>query len=224
MTLNDIRSRLIALKDEKYGDFSHKTIPTVERMIGVRTPLLRALAGELAGDDAKEAFLKDLPHTYFEEYQLHAFVIALEKDIDKCLESVEAFLPFIDNWATCDQLNPKVFSKHHDRLLPCILRWTASENTYTRRFGIKMLMDHFLDEDFDAAYPQLVADVHSDEYYINMMCAWYFATALAKQYERVLPYITERRLDTAVHKKTIQKAVESYRMTEEQKQFLKGYR
>ena len=223
MKTNHIRENLFELQDVKYGEFQKKLIPTVEpeTVIGVRTPELRRLAKQAYKEPDAETFLKQLPHKYFEENQLHAFMISEEKDYGKCIGLVEVFLPYIDNWATCDQLSPKVFRKHKDELLLRVREWLQSTHTYTVRFAIGMLMEHYLNDEFDPAYPELVAMIRSEEYYINMMIAWYFATALAKQYEAVLPYIEEQRLDFWTHNKTIQKAVESRRITPEQKQYLK---
>lgn len=179
------------------------------------------MAKELFKRDDKDIFLKELPHKYFDENQLHAFIISNMKEYDTCIERVEAFLPYVDNWATCDQLCPKVFKKHKEELLSSIDIWLKSENTYTLRFGIKMLMSHFLDEDFKDIYPQKVAEIQSSEYYVNMMIAWYFATALAKKYEAVLPFIEKGVLSPFVHNKAIQKAVESYRVSSEHKEYLK---
>ncbi len=225
MTQEQILAELYRLQDTAYADFQAKLIPNLPReaFIGVRTPDLRKLAKRLAKEDCG-VFLADLPHPTFDENQLHAFLLAEEKDFDACLRQVEAFLLFVDNWATCDQLSPKVFRKEPERLLPAIEGWLASGRTYTVRFGMGMLMQHFLDERFEARFPAMVAAVQSEEYYINMMIAWYFATALAKQWDAVLPYLTERRLPEWVHRKTIQKAVESYRIPEERKAFLKGLR
>lgn len=224
MIVEEIQDELFRLQDEKYRDFQAKLIPTVdpERVIGVRTPQLRQYARQLAKRKDISAFLNNLPHGYFEECQLHAFIISGMKDYDKCMEEVDHFLPSIDNWATCDQLSPKIFKKHKEKLLDHIRIWIQSEETYTIRFSIGMLMEHFLDEDFDTDYPEMVAKIRSDEYYANMMIAWYFATALAKQYEAVLPYIERQRLDKWTHNKTIQKAVESYRITPEKKEYLKS--
>ena len=223
MITEEIREELYRLQDSKYREFQSKLIPTVtpDSVIGVRTPALRKYAKELAKREEIGEFLSDLPHQYFDENQLHAFIISQLKDFGRCMEYVRAFLPYVDNWATCDQLSPKVFGKNKGELLPQIRKWIASGDTYTVRFGIGMLMQYFLDEDFDPEYPELVAQVRSEEYYVNMMKAWYFATALAKQYETVLPFIEERRLDDWTHRKSIQKAVESYRITEEQKKYLK---
>ena len=200
-----------------------KIIPTVsrDRIIGVRTPALRDFAKSLSKDQDIGEFLSYLPHQYFDEDQLHAFVISLEKDFDKCIGKVNAFLPFIDNWATCDQLSPKVFKKEPEKLLSSIQTWINSDKTYTVRFAIGMLMKYFLDEHFDTKYADMVAEVRSEEYYVNMMIAWYFATALAKQYELVLPYLEDRRLADWVHNKAIQKSIESYRITDEQKAYLR---
>ena len=231
MNREEIVQELFALRDEKYGTFQAKLIPNIDpdSIIGVRTPALRAFAKELAKEAAKdeakaadiEAFLAGLPHRYFDENQLHAFIISLEKDFEKCIEEVEAFLPHVDNWATCDQLSPKAFKKQPQKLLPYIRTWIKSDETYTVRFAIGMLMEHFLGELFDTEYADMVAAVRSDEYYINMMIAWYFATALAKQYDAVIPYIANKRLDDWTHNKAIQKSVESYRITPEQKAYLK---
>lgn len=224
MLIDDIRKELFRLQDEKYRDFQGKLIPTVgiDTVIGVRTPELRRYAKELAGREDIAEFLNDLPHRYFDENQLHAFLISGMKDYERCVEEVCRFLPYVDNWATCDQMSPKVFKKNRRALLVYIKQWIDSGETYTVRFAIGMLMEHFLDEDFDPVYPEMVAHVRAEEYYINMMVAWYFATALAKQYETVLPFIENRRLDPWTHNKAIQKSVESYRITEEQKAYLKS--
>lgn len=221
-----IQTQLFALRDEGYRDFHARLMPTVDkaRIIGVRTPALRALARELYGTAEAEDFLRALPHEYYEENNLHARLIMCGRDFDAVLAQTEAFLPFVDNWATCDGLSPKVFARHRAALLPCIDRWLTSDHVYTVRFGIKMLMEHFLCEDFSPVFLEKVAAVRSEEYYVNMMCAWYFATALAKQYGQALPYLTEQRLPRWTHNKTIQKAVESYRITPEQKEFLRALR
>lgn len=224
MITEEIRARLFSLQDTAYRDFQVKLIPGMDaqKEIGVRTPELRKLAKELAKREDIREFLNDLPHQYFDENQLHAFILSGEKDFEKCMEDLERFLPYVDNWATCDQMSPKVFRKNRKKLLESINRWIGSEHTYTVRFAIKMLMEHFLDEDFDPIYPEMVATVRSEEYYIRMMIAWYFATALAKRYDAVLPYLKQEKLDVWTHNKAIQKAVESYRITEEQKIYLKS--
>ena len=224
MTVKEIQDGLFRFQDEKYRNFQVKLMPTVESdtVIGVRTPELRKYAKQLVKREDISGFLIDLPHRYFDESQLHAFIISEMKDYDRCIEEVNHFLPYVDNWATCDQMSPKVFKKHRKDLLDHIRVWLQSDKTYTVRFAIGMLMEHFLDEDFNAEYPEMVAAVRSDEYYVNMMTAWYFATALAKQYGAVVPYIEKQRLDTWTHNKTIQKSVESYRITPEQKEYLKS--
>ena len=222
--MTEIQKRLFELQDEKYRDFQVKLIPTVDpaTVIGVRTPELRKLAKELSKRDDIDAFLETLPHDHFDENQLHAFILSDMKDYMKCMAGVCSFLPFIDNWATCDQLSPKVFGKNKAELLAYINEWLQSDETYTIRFAAGMLMEHFLDDDFDIKYPEMVAGIESDEYYVNMMRAWYFATALAKQYDSVISFIEEKRLDKWTHNKTIQKSVESYRITPEQKAYLKS--
>lgn len=226
MITDEIRNRLFELSDSKYRNMQIKTTPSVDAQafIGVRTPPLRRLAKELAKREEISAFLSDLPHKYFDENQLHAFIISLDKDYGSCISKVEAFLPYVDNWATCDQMNPKVFAKHKSELLKHIKQWLKSDKTYTVRFGIKMLMDHFLGNEFDISYPKAVANIKSEEYYVKMMQAWYFATALAKQYDLILPFIENKSLDVWTHNKAIQKSVESYRITDEQKQYLKTLR
>lgn len=218
-----IRKMLFSLADEKYRDFQCRIIPTVspKTVLGIRTPDLRRYAKILIKENDTDNFLNSLPHLYFEENQLHAFIISELKNYNECIGRVNVFLPYIDNWATCDQLSPKVFGKNRIRLYEEIKNWIASEKTYTIRFGIGMLMQHFLDDDFDPEYPERVSEIHSDEYYVNMMIAWYFATALAKQYETVIPYIEQKRLDKWTHNKTIQKAVESYRISADKKEYLK---
>ena len=223
-----LQEKLWALRDEKYADFSAKLIPEADRahFIGVRTPDIRKLAKENYGTKEAESFLGVLPHAYFDEDQLHAFLISNDKDFDSCLRRVCDFLPYVDNWATCDQMNPKVFGKpkYRDAMLAQIKKWLRSKKKYEVRFGIRMLMCYFLDDAFDPKYLDLVAKIRSEEYYINMMIAWYFATALAKQYDAVIPYIEQRRLPEWTHNKTIQKAIESRRITAEQKEYLRSLR
>lgn len=221
-----IRAQLFGLQDETYRDFQSALMPTVpkEKVIGVRTPALRKLAKQLAGTPQAEAFLQALPHDYYEENNLHAFLIETIRDYGTALAETEKFLPYIDNWATCDFPEPKCFRKNKKAVLEEVRKWIASTETYTIRYGIGMLMRLFLDEDFSPEYLEMAAGVQSQEYYVNMMIAWYFATALAKQWDAAVPYIEQHRLSDWVHKKTIQKAVESYRITSEQKEYLKGYR
>lgn len=224
MIIDEIKSELFRMQDEQYRSFQSKLIPTVEQdtVIGVRTPELRKLAKQMVKRDDVYTFLNELPHQYYDENQLHAFIVSEIKDFKCCVEEVCKFLPYVDNWATCDQMSPKIFKKHRQELLTFIREWIVSDRTYTVRFAVGMLMVHFLDEDFDLIYPEMVSKIRSDEYYINMMVAWYFATALAKQYEEVLPFIEERRLDSWTHNKAIQKSVESSRITQEQKIYLKS--
>lgn len=223
MLKNNLLDTLFSLQDTRYREMQQRLIPNIDpnTIIGVRTPDLRRLAKELEdGEDFKHC----LPHRYFEENQIHSFLLERGKDFDASIADVEAFLPFVDNWATCDQLRPKVFKKHRQELLPYIQRWIVSDHSYTIRFAIGMLMCHYLDEDFDPSYVEKVAAVRNEDYYIRMMVAWYFATALAKQYDTVVPYISEYRLEKWTHNKTIQKAVESYRITSQQKEYLKKFR
>ncbi|MBQ9562096.1 MAG: DNA alkylation repair protein [Lachnospiraceae bacterium] len=222
----EIRERLMQMRDPKYREFQVKLIPNIApgTVVGVRTPELRSYAKELLKRPETEAFLEDLPHAFFDENQLHAFVISGIRDYERCIREVRRFLPYVDNWATCDQMSPAVFRRHKKELLEEIRGWIASGETYTVRFGIGMLMQHYLDEDYDPAYPEMAAGVRSEEYYVNMMVAWYFATALAKQYDSVIPYLEEGRLPVWTHNKAIQKAVESYRITQEQKEYLRGLR
>ena len=224
--LNVISEELFALQDTEYQVFQSKLMPTIppETVIGVRTPLLRKRAKELAGTPQAEHFLQSLPHRYYEENNLHAFLIEKIRDYDTALAETERFLPYINNWATCDCFCPKVFAKHKEELLISIRRWLGSDQTYTVRYAMGMLMRYYLDEDFQPEYLPWVAGVHSEEYYLNMMRAWYFATALAKQPDAALPWLTDRRLDVWTHNKTIQKAAESYRISPEMKQQLRELR
>lgn len=218
--MHDLLDELFSAQDPHYRDFLARLIPNIPKgtIIGVRTPELRRIAKEIP---EPEAFLHSLPHRYFEENQVHAFCLERCRDFGKTIALVEEFLPYVDNWATCDQLSPKVFRKHREELLNHIPNWLRSEHPCTVRFGIGMLMAHYLDEDFSPEYLSWVAAVQREEYYIRMMAAWYFATALAKQYDDAIPYLTQHRLDPWVHNKTIQKAIESYRISCDQKTFLK---
>lgn len=224
MICEQIQKDLFDLQDEKYRDFTKNLTPGLEAdsFIGVRTPELKKLAKKYAKAEGIEEFLGALPHKYFEENQLHAFLISEMKDYEVCIREMNRFLPFVNNWATCDQMSPKIFAKHKKELLGEVKVWIKSKETYTVRYAIGTLMRHYLEDDYDEKYPKMVAAVRSDEYYINMMIAWYFATALAKQYESILPYIEERKLSKWTHNKTIQKAVESYRITPEQKEYLRS--
>lgn len=223
MSREELLQKLFSLRDPVYQSFQTRILPNIpaESIIGTRTPELRQIAKSM---DDSQYFLSALPHTYFEENQIHAFLLSEKKDFDETIQAINSFLPYIDNWSTCDQLSPKVFRKHHSELLPYIQQWLHSTDTYAIRFAIKVLMDHFLEEDFSPEHPDWVASVHSEEYYIRMVIAWYFATALAKQYDAVYPYLTGYRLEKWIHNKTIQKAVESFRISQTQKEQLKKLR
>ena len=220
---NGIQKELFKLQDLGYKNLQAKIIPNIDQdsIIGVRTPALRQYAKELVKENSYKDFLNDLPHKYFDENQLHSFIISEIKDYDECIEYVNKFLPYVDNWATCDQMSPKAFKKNKEKLLKEIRKWIKIKDTYTIRFGIGMLMQHFLDEDFKEEYLELVSKIRLDEYYVNMMIAWYFATALAKQYEVAVKYMDNKKLDTWTHNKAIQKSIESYRITNEQKEYLR---
>lgn len=222
----DILQALFDLQDLPYKAFSEKLIPNVppERVIGVRMPVLRRFAKSVAKTPEAAAFVRSLPHTYHEENLLHGCLIEQIRDFDACAAALDAFLPHVDNWAVCDCMSPKALDREPEKLLSQIDRWIESGETYTVRFAIGQLMRWFLDERFDPAYPEKVAAVRSDAYYVNMMRAWYFATALAKQYDAVLPYLVRNRLDVWTHNKTIQKAVESYRVTPQAKAYLRTLR
>lgn len=224
--LTELQEKLFELQDIKYRDFHSKLMPGInkETVIGIRVPVLRKFAKEFAKTSEAELFLQQLPHRFYEENNLHMMLIIGMKDYSKCMKEVQRFLPYIDNWATCDFPEPKCFRKNKEMVLAKIRGWLESSETYTIRYGIGMLMRLFLDEDFSPEYLKIVANVQSQEYYVNMMIAWYFATALAKQWEETVPYMEEHRLPEWVHKKTIQKAVESYRITPEQKEYLKRFR
>ena len=219
----NIREELFALQDLKYKEFHKRLIPTIDEdtIIGVRIPALRALVKEFSATEEAAEFMKELPHPYYEENNVHAFLIEMIKGYDTCIRELDKFLPYVDNWATCDSMAPKVLKKHLPELMDKIKEWLASDQIYTVRYGIGLLMKFYLDEAFEEKYLQMVADVQSEEYYINMMIAWYFATALAKHYEKALSYLEEQKLDVWTHNKTIQKAVESHRITPEQKAYLK---
>ena len=222
--MNQITDTLFKLQDKKYWNFQIKLFPTINsnNIIGVRTAEIRKYAKELIKENNYLSFLEELPHKYYEENQLHASIISELKDYDECINYINKFLPYVDNWATCDQMSPKVFKKYPDELMKQIKIWIKSKETYTVRFGIGMLMQYYLDENFKTDYLEMVTSVKLEEYYVKMMKAWYFATALAKQYNMTIPIIEGQKLDTWTHNKTIQKAVESYRITPEQKEYLKS--
>ena len=222
----DVQKRLFEMRDTGYRDFHARLIPTVkkEKIIGIRTPMIRKFAKEFGKTEESEMFLKALPHQYYEENNLHGLLIEQIRDYDKCLKELERFLPYIDNWATCDLLALHMMKKHRDVFIREIYRWMESDKPYIIRFGISMLMRHYLDERFKPEYPEKVAAICSEEYYVNMMRAWYFATALSKHYEKILPFLEEQRMDIWTHNKTIQKSIESYRITKEQKDYLRTLR
>ena len=223
MTLYD---KLIEEKDDKYKEFQTRLVPNIppETIIGVRTPQLRKLAKEVFESGYRDGFLSDLPHKYYEENLIHFFVLAQIRDFDDCVKAVDAFLPYIDCWPVSDLASPKSFKRNHGKLLPYIKKWISSQHVYTARFGIRMLMNEFLGEDFKEEYLELAACKKGEDYYLKMMIAWFFASALAKRYDESVKYIENRRLDEWVHKKAIQKAVESYRVTDEHKEYLKSLR
>jgi len=219
-----IHKKLFEMQDLKYREFHSKLMPNIDpdTIIGVRIPQLRKFAKEFAKTPQASEFLKIIPHKYYEENNLHGFLLEMMKDYNELISSLDTFLPYVDNWATCDLMAPKVFKKHLPQLLDKIKAWLKSNHTYTLRFGIGMLMKYYLDEQFKPEYLELVVAVKSEEYYVKMMIAWYFATALAKQYDCTLPYIENQRLDKWTHNKAIQKAIESYRISDTQKDFLRG--
>jgi len=219
-----VQEMLFELQDREYAVFQQKLTPTLplEKFIGVRVPQVRKLAKELAGTQLAKDFISKLPHEYYDENMLHGLLISAIKDYEECVRCFDEFLPYVDNWAVCDIPSPKAFGKNKDKIIDKIREWTASERIYTCRFGMGMLMRFFLDDDFREEYLEIPASVHSEEYYVNMMSAWFYATALAKQWDATIPYITENRLDVWVHNKTIQKACESLRITKNQKEYLKG--
>lgn len=225
--MNELQQHLFGMRDAVYAAFIAKLTPGFppSHFIGVRVPLLRTIARSFAKEEAaSQRFLSHLPHSYYEEDMLHGMLISLVKDYDRCLDLTDRFLPYVDNWAVCDTLSPKVFAKHKAQLLENILRWSSSSHTYTCRFGLRMLMTHFLDDSFSADFLEIPAAIRSEEYYVKMMVAWFFATALAKQWEATLPYLENRQLAPWTHRKTIQKAIESYRIPPERKDYLRTLR
>ena len=221
-----ILDRLMEAKDDKYKEFQAKLVPNVqpETILGIRTPEMRKIAKEVFESEDRDLFLNSLPHKYYEENLVHFFVISMIKDFDQCIQEVERFLPYVDCWPVSDQATPKAFKKNHSKLIPYIKKWIKSKHVYTARFGIRMLMNEFLEEDFKEEYLELVASIKGEDYYLKMMVAWYFATALAKRYDETIPFIEKRKLSEWVHKKAIQKALESFRVSEEHKKYLKSLR
>ena len=221
-----VEEKLFALKDETYKEFQTKLVPNISKdsIIGVRTPDLRNLAKEIFKSEYKNKFLNTLPHKYYEENILHFFIISLIKNYDCCVSKVNKFLPYVDCWPVSDQASPKVFKKNHIKLIQDIKRWISVDHVYTKRFGIRMLMNEFLDDDFSEEYLELVSRVKGEDYYLKMMVSWYFATALAKKYDSAIKYLENHMLDSWVHAKTIQKAIESFRVSDEHKEYLKKLR
>ena len=221
--MKSIEKMLFELRDEEYAKFQAKLTPTVDPalFIGVRVPEVRKLAKKLKDNPDVAKFLKELPHKYYDENMLHGLLVSEIKDYEEAINETDKFLPFVDNWAVCDIMSPKIFKKHKEALIEKILEWTKSSETYTIRFGIEMLMSHYLDDDFKAEYLEIPVTVRSEEYYVNMMIAWFFATALTKQWDAAIPYIENHKLEKWTHNKTIQKAIESYRITDEQKTYLR---
>ncbi len=224
--MTGLQEQLFEMQDLGYRDFHSKLMPTVdkEKIIGIRTPQLRKFAKTFAKTEEKELFLNMLPHQYYEEDNLHGFLLEMEKEYAVLVEKVNEFLPYVDNWATCDMMRPKVFKKHLSELFEYVKVWIESKHTYTVRYGIGMLLSFYLDEEFDEKHLEMVAKIRSEEYYVNMMIAWYFATALAKQWDAAISYIETQKLDKWTHNKAIQKAIESYRITKEQKEYLRTWR
>ena len=220
----EIQKELFALQDKKYMKFLSKLTPNIseDTIIGIRISEIRKLAKKLVKNNEYEDFLKELPHKYYDENLLHGAIISENKDFENCIELLDSFLPFVDNWAVCDTISPKIFKKHKKELIEKIKEWSQSDKTYTCRFGVEMLMTHFLDEDFKKEYLEMVANIHSEEYYVKMVVAWFFATALTKQWDYAVIYLENNRLDVWVHNKTIQKARESLRILEDKKGYLKG--
>lgn len=221
--MTDLQKRLFELQDVKYKEFHCKLVPTVdpEKIIGIRSPIMAKFVKQFAKEPQAKEFIKVLPHEYYDENSVHAYLVSIIKDIDTAIAETERFLPYVDNWATCDSFAPKIFKKYPGKVYEKIEKWVNSDKTYTIRFGVGLLMSNYLDDYFSPEHPKLVASIHSDEYYVNMMLAWYFATALAKQHDTILPYFEEFRLDTWVHNKAIQKCIESYRIDDDTKQYLR---
>ena len=220
----EILKELFKLQDKEYAEFQSKLTPSVDKnkFIGVRVPEARKLAKVYFKDEKSREFLNILPHEYYDENMLHGLLISEIKDYEKCINEVDKFLQYVDNWAVCDIMSPKILKKNKDKLIEKIKIWSESKDIYTCRFGIKMLMTHYLDGDFKSEYLNIPSSIVSDEYYINMMIAWFYATALAKRWDDSIKYIENKKLTKWVHNKTIQKARESYRITNEQKEYLKS--
>ena len=224
--MNQVYEMLLKAKDDNYKEFQSKLVPNISKdsILGVRTPEMREIAKEVFNSSFKDEFLNDIPHKYYEENIIHMFVVSLIKDFDECIKELDKFLKYVDCWPVSDQASPKCFKKNHDKLLPVVKRWILSSHIYTSRFGMRILMNEYLDKDFKEEYLELVSSVKCDDYYLKMMQAWYFATALAKQYDSTIKYVENHKLDDWVHKKSIQKAIESFRVSDEHKEYLKTLR
>ena len=218
--MNQVYEMLLKAKDDNYKEFQSKLVPNISKdsILGVRTPEMREIAKEVFNSSFKDEFLNDIPHKYYEENIIHMFVVSLIKDFDECIKELDKFLKYVDCWPVSDQASPKCFKKNHDKLLPVVKRWILSSHIYTSRFGMRILMNEYLDKDFKEEYLELVSSVKCDDYYLKMMQAWYFATALAKQYDSTIKYVENHKLDDWVHKKSIQKAIESFRVSDEHKE------
>ena len=221
-----MKDKLLKLQDIKYKSFQERLIPNIDKsvIIGIKIPVLRKLAKEMIKDESYIEFLDNLPHVYLEENLLHAILISELKDYDECIFKLNLFLPYIDNWEVCDIISPKVFKKNNIKLIDEIKEWLNSKDEYIIRFGTEILMMYYLDDNFDISHHDLVSKIRSSYYYVNMMIAWYFATALAKKWDISIKYLEENRLDKWTHNKTIQKAIESYKITKEQKEYLRQLR
>ena len=222
--MTSLQERMFALRDKEYAEFQSKLTPGVpmESFIGIRVPVLRKFAKGLTNEAECVDFLHQLPHEYYDENMLHGLLISEVKDYEECIRLTDTFLPFVDNWAVCDVMSPKVFAKHKEALIEKVKTWSSSQHTFTCRFGIETLMSHYLDKDFKSEYLRIPASAISGEYYVKMMVAWFFATALAKQWDATIPYIENKKLAPWTHNKTIQKAIGSYRITPEQKAYLRS--
>lgn len=222
-SMTPLQERLFAMQDKAYAAFQSKLTPGVppHSIIGIRVPQLRAFAKTFIKEAECASFMAQLPHRYYDENMLHAILISMGKDYDECIRQTDTFLPYVDNWAVCDILSPKVFARHKDRLLDKVKEWSKSAHTYTCRFGLETLMSHFLDKDFQPEYLGIPAAARNEDYYVRMMVAWFFATALAKQWDAAVPYLERKLLAAWTHNKTIQKAIESYRITDKQKDYLR---
>ncbi len=224
MTVKELQKLLFEYEDKKYADFGAKLIPNLPResFIGIRSPEYKNIVKRIKDDPVIPEFLASLPHTYHEENCLHVALINKMKDFDQCLAELEKFMPYINNWAVNDGLNPACFKKHRPELIAYVQKWISSEATYTRRCGMKILMANYLDQDFKPQYLDLPADLRSTEYYVNMMTAWLFAEALVKQWDSAIKFIEGHRLDAWTHNKAIQKACESFRVSDEKKEYLRS--